>query len=85
MYQKMLSHNMGPPLYSSGDARLDIVAENFWGHNRQRTYFDVRVSIPFVLLYTMSHYHSATAVQKWKRNRHMNKGFVKSSLVPFPH
>ena len=42
-------------------------------------------SIPFVLLYTMSHYHSTTAVPKWKRNRLMNKGFVKSSLVPFPH
>ena len=28
---------------SSDDARLDIVAENFWGHNRQKTYFDVRV------------------------------------------
>ena len=39
-------------------------------------------SIPFVLLYTMSHYHSATAVPKWKRN---DKGFVKSSLAPFPH
>ena len=28
-------------------ARLDIVAENFWGHNRQKTYFDVRVFNPF--------------------------------------
>ena len=32
---------------SSDDARLDIVAENFWGHNRQKTYFDVRVFNPF--------------------------------------
>ena len=69
---------------SSDDARLDIVAENFWGHNRQRTLM-LGFSIPFVLLYTMSHYHSATAVPKWKRNGHLNKGFVKSSLVPFPH
>ena len=29
---------------SSDDARLDIVAENFW---RQKTYFDVRVFNPF--------------------------------------
>ena len=32
---------------SSDDAHLDIVAENFWGHNRQKTYFDVRVFNPF--------------------------------------
>ena len=32
---------------SSDDACLDIVAENFWGHNRQKTYFDVRVFNPF--------------------------------------
>ena len=28
-------------------ARLDIVAENFWGRDRQRTFFDVRVFNPF--------------------------------------
>ena len=32
---------------SSDDARLDIIAENFGGHNRQKTYFDVRVFNPF--------------------------------------
>ena len=28
-------------------ARLDIVAENFWGRDRQRAFFDVRVFNPF--------------------------------------
>ena len=28
-------------------ARLDIVAENFWGRNRQHAFFDVRVFNPF--------------------------------------
>ena len=28
-------------------ARLDIVAENFWGRDRQRAFFDVRIFNPF--------------------------------------
>ena len=28
-------------------ARLDIVADNFWGRDRQRAFFDVRVFNPF--------------------------------------
>ena len=28
-------------------AQLDVVAENFWGRDRQRTFFDVRVFNPF--------------------------------------
>ena len=28
-------------------ARLDIVAENFWGRDRQRAFFDMRVFNPF--------------------------------------
>ena len=30
-------------------ARLDIVAENFWGRDRQCAFFDVRVFNPFAL------------------------------------
>ena len=32
-------------------ARLDIVAENFWGRDRQRAFFDVRVFNPFAPSY----------------------------------
>ena len=32
-------------------ARLDIVARDFWGRNRQRAYFDVRVFNPFARSY----------------------------------
>ena len=33
------------------EARLDIVAENFWGRDQQRAFFDVRVFNPFALSY----------------------------------
>ena len=46
--QKLSGEHLTQKTYiSSDDARLDIVAENFWGHNRQKTYFDVRVFNPF--------------------------------------
>ena len=32
-------------------ARLDIVAENFWGRDQQRAFFDVRVFNPFAPSY----------------------------------
>ena len=33
-------------------ARLDVVARDFWGQNRQRAFFDVRVFSPFACLYS---------------------------------
>ena len=33
-------------------ARLDVVARDFWGQNRQRAFFDVRVFNPFVRSYS---------------------------------
>ena len=33
------------------DARVDIVAENFWCHKRQKSYLDVKVFNPFAKLY----------------------------------
>ena len=38
-------------------ARLDIVAENLWGRDRQRTFFEVQVINPF----TQSHYNTPLA------------------------
>jgi len=32
-------------------ARLDIVAESFWGKDRQRAFFDIRVLNPFAPSY----------------------------------
>ena len=69
---------------SSDDVSLDIIADNFWGHNRKRTYFDVRV-FNLLFYFPQCPITTATAMPKWKRNGHMNNGFVKSSLVPFPH
>ena len=33
-----------------GGARLDVVAGDFWGRNRQRAFFDIRVFNPFASL-----------------------------------
>ena len=59
-------HNVGtkPPLQPITDehlihrtanredgARLDVAAERFWGGDRQRTFFDIRVFNPFALSY----------------------------------
>ena len=35
-------------------ARLDVVARDFWGQNRQRAFFDVRVFNPFARSYIHS-------------------------------
>ena len=39
---------------SEDGARLDVVARDFWGRNRQRTFFDVRVFNPFACSYFCS-------------------------------
>ena len=49
-------------------ARLDIVAENFWGRDRQNAFFDVRVFNP----YAQSH-RSSTLVQCYRRNEQEKK------------
>ena len=49
-------------------ARLDIVAENFWGRDRQNAYFDVRVFNP----YAQSH-RSSTLAQCYRRNEQEKK------------
>ena len=40
-------------------ARLDIVAENFWGRDQQRVFFDIRVFNPLALSY-----HNTSLSQK---------------------
>ena len=45
---------------------LTLLLRIFGAIYRQRTYF------VFVLLYTMSHYHNATGMLKWKINGHMS-------------
>ena len=45
------------------DARLDVVADSFWGRDRQRAFFDVRVFNPFA----PSH-HSTPLAQCYRRN-----------------
>ena len=49
-------------------ARLDIVAENFWGRDRQNAFFDVRVFNP----YAQSH-RSSTLAQCYRRNEQEKK------------
>ena len=44
-------------------ARLDIVAENFWGRDWQRAFFDVRVFNPFA-----PSYRNTTLSQCYRRN-----------------
>ena len=39
---------------SEDGARLDVVARDFWGRNRQRAFFDVRVFNPFARSYFRS-------------------------------
>ena len=36
-----------PLRYATDGARLDVVARDFWGQNRQHAFFDVRVFNPF--------------------------------------
>ena len=45
MVRKMACHK------NLNDARVDIVAENFWCRNRQKSYLDVRVFNPFAKSY----------------------------------
>ena len=49
-------------------ARLDIVAEDFWGHDRQNAFFDVRVFNP----YAPSH-RGTTLAQCYRRNEQEKK------------
>ena len=44
-------------------ARLDIVAQNLWGRNRQRAFFDVRVFNPYA-----PSYQSSTLAQCYWKN-----------------
>ena len=44
-------------------ARLDIVAEDFWGRDRQRTYFDVRVFNPL-----SRSYQKSSIAQSYRKN-----------------
>ena len=44
-------------------ARLDIVATSFWGRDRQRAFFDVRVFNPFA-----QSYHDTSLPQCYRRN-----------------
>ena len=44
-------------------ARLDIVAENFWGRDRQSAFFDVRVFNPFA-----PSYRNISLVQCYRKN-----------------
>ena len=48
-------------------ARLDIVAENFWGRDRQRAFFDVRVFNPF------AQSHLSTPLAQCYRKQEMEK------------
>ena len=45
-------------------ARLDIVAENFWSRDRQRSFFDVRVFNPL-----SPTYHNTSLAQCFRRNK----------------
>ena len=45
-------------------ARLDIVAENFWGRDRQRSFFDVRVFNPHA---RTQHLHNASEGMNLRR------------------
>lgn len=52
-------------------ARLDIVAESFWGRDRQCAFFDVRVFNPFAQCYRNTSLSQSTDGMRWKRNGHM--------------
>ncbi len=43
-------------------ARLDVVAENFWGRDKQRAFFDVRVFNPICTELSQHHSPNATGV-----------------------
>ena len=50
-------------------ARLDVVARDFWGRNRQRAFFDVRVFNPFARSYLRTPlskcYHLHEQEKRW--------------------
>ena len=78
-------HLTQKPSISSDDARLDIVAENFWVHNRQKTYFDVRVFNPFCATLRKVPLPQCYRRAELENKVHMNNAFGKLSLVPFRH
>ena len=48
---------------SEDGARVDVVAENFWGRDRQRAFFDIRVFNPFA-----PSYRNTSLTQCYRRN-----------------
>ena len=88
-------HSVGiePPLPPLGDevfrhrqanredgARLDIVAENFWGRDRQNAFFDIRVFNP----YAPSH-RGTTLAQCYRRNELEKKRVYEERVTEVEH
>ena len=52
-------------------AHLDVVARDYWGQNRQRVFFDVRVFYPFVHSYSTFHCPDVIVSMSRKNLEHM--------------
>ena len=61
-------------------ARLDIVAKNFWGHDRQNAYFDVRVFNSYARSHRVN-----TLAQCYKRNEQENKRSYEERIREVEH
>jgi len=50
-------------------ARLDVVARDFWGRNRQRAFFDVQVFNPLVQSYLHSQLSRCHQSHEWEKRQ----------------
>ena len=88
-------HNVGiePPLQSINDehfrhktansengARLDIAADNFWGNDRQRAFFDIRVFNPHA-----PSYRNKSPMQCYKLNEQEKKQAYEERVREIEH
>ena len=60
-------------------ARLNVVARDFWGQNRQHVFFDIRVFNPFASCYSRSPLSSAMLPMSKRRGVLMMRGVFSAS------
>jgi hypothetical protein len=61
-------HLIHPTANKEDGARLDVAADSFWGNDRQRTFFDIRVFNPLV-----PSYQNTPLAQCYRRNEQEKK------------
>ena len=70
---------------SEDGARLDVAARDFWGRNRQRAFFDVRVFNPFAHSIFAPNCPDVTIFMNMKKDWHMMNVLERLRELAFHH